>query len=669
MKSKSFFYPKLALSNMKKNAGIYLPYLLAGSLLSGLFFIILAVGNMAVDSGMYGAQEMKTILDMCAVLCIVFMFLILFYINSFVMKRRKKELGLYCILGMEKRHLCLLLFWEVLLSALVSIAGGLLFGALFSQFMFLVLLKLIQIPAKLVFAVPFGAAGMTAVIFLAGYLATLLYDWIVIAKTNPIQLLKSRQEGEREPKTKWLTALVGAAALAGGYGLALRTVTASEGLFTFFPAALLVIIATYCLFQAGSIVLLKALRKKKSFYYRPENFISVSGMIYRMKQNAAGLATIAILSTALLVVLSSSVSLYSGEEGKLMDLFPREYRILAQPESLRTEGMVWDTDCGGKVKEILEQAGEETGVRVKNGYDLYCAWWMGRKQENHFGQNISAESGTGAQEKVFLTLVTAEDYNEMTGGSEILAEDEILYVAPQKEKHTVIFINGKEFTVKKQVPRPEGMPHVVLNQEMFSMYMAVVSDMDTLLSVCRADAAAQSVEYYCFFDLEGEAGAVAAFTEAVPNRIPAEGTIRFESRSGYREQFYMLYGSILFIGILFACLFLLATVLIVYYKQVTEGYDDRERFQIMEKVGMRDTEIRSAIQKQVMIVFFLPLVTAVLHIGVAATVLRLFLSILGLTDQKLFWSCIAISCAVFSAVYFIVYRLTSRVYYRIVHGK
>lgn len=680
MKNESFrfpgagFYPRLAVSNMKKNGNIYFPYLLAGGLLSGLYYMILAVGEMVAKSGMKGGAEMMFLLEMCAGLCVFIMFLILFYINSFVMKRRKRELGLYCILGMEKRHLCALLFWEVLTAAVISVAGGILFGALFSQLLFLVLLKLVQVPAMLTFTVPFSAVRKTVLVFGIGYLVTLLYDWRAIRKTNPIDLLKSRQEGEREPKTKWLAALVGVAALAAGYGIALRVSTASEGLLMFFPAALLVIIATYCLFQAGSIVLLKFLRSRKRFYYRPENFISVSGMLYRMKQNAAGLATICILSTALLVVLSSSVTLYAGEEEMLKSIFPREYKLTMKPEIQDADGeglLAAERAREAQNLSALHALAQEAGVEIAEDYSLFTVWWMTDQHENRFDNNVLVDRARDydIEKMVSLSLISLADYNGMTGGQEELLPSEAILIGSGSEKWESVFINGQEFRVKQKLQQLAEYPADVANQDMFQSCIVVLADELTMLQLCGDDASAYSVNWYYLFDLHGEEDAAESFLEQASGRINADGvrTWWLERKSVERESFYFLYGSILFIGILFVCLFLMATALIIYYKQVTEGYDDRERFAIMEKVGMRDTEIRRAIGKQVLIVFFLPLATAILHICVAARVLRLFLAVLGLTSGRVFWIGMAVCCIVFGAVYFVIYQLTSRVYYRIVH--
>lgn len=675
---RSAFYPRLALSNMKKNASIYLPYLLAGILLSGLYYMILAVGEMAAVSKMSGGSEITAILTMCAGLCIVIMFLILFYINSFVMKRRKRELGLYCILGMEKRHLCLLLFWEVLAAAVISIVFGVAFGALFSQLMFLVLLKLIRIPAMLIFTVPAASVGRTAVVFGIGYLVTYLYDCVVIFRTNPIDLLKSRQEGEREPKTKWLTALVGVVTLAGGYGIAANAETPSEGLAAFFPAALLVIIGTYCLFQAGSIVLLKFLRSRKSFYYRPENFISVSGMLYRMKQNAAGLATIAILSTALLVVLSSSVTLYAGEEGMLGGMFPREYKLQVKPDSQNSDGISAkkraSDDYEKPILEALQELARETGVEFVHDYSFSSVWWMADKQGNHFDDNVMAGQDRAFDIKkiVSLTLLSLEDYNDMTDNQETLAADEVIYIAPGDPAEESVFVNGRQFRVKRQLGALKELPRNAMNQDMFVNYVVVLPDMLTLQQVRGNDSSAETLEWQYLFELEGRKEAVEAFEALARERFLGGGLggrASMEKKAQAREGFYLLYGSIFFIGLLFVSLFLAATVLIIYYKQVTEGYDDRERFEIMEKVGMRDSEIRRAIGKQVLIVFFLPLLTAVVHICMAARVLRMFLALLGLTDSRTFWIGMAACCLVFALVYFVIYRMTSRVYYRIVHTK
>ncbi|MDO4332179.1 MAG: FtsX-like permease family protein [Eubacteriales bacterium] len=671
---RSVFYPRLAVSNMRKNANIYFPYLLAGILLTGLYYMILAVGEMVAGSGMTGGEEMMFILEMCAALCVVIMFLILFYINSFVMKRRKKELGLYCILGMEKRHLCRLLFWEVMGAAAISIVGGIVFGALFSQLLFLVLLNLIKIPAKLTFTIPLLSVQKTAVVYICGYLITLVYDWIIILRTKPIELLKSRQEGEREPKTKWLTALTGAIALAGGYWIAFEVQTASEGLFFFFPAALLVMIGTWCLFLAGSIVFLKFLRKRKNFYYRPENFIAVSGMLYRMKQNAAGLSTIAILSTALLVVLSSAVSLYSGEEGMLAGMFPRDYKLWIKPDSQNTAGtLAWqraaDTSCEEEATEALHRLAQETNVAIVHDYGISCIWWMAKKSGNSFldaeGEDRVRDMELGKM--VSLTLLTLEDYNQMTDSAEVLSPNEVIYFSDEQEKTETVRLRGQEFLVKKQGSELEGIPLDSINERMFGNYVVVVPDRLTMMNLRGEDTAWDTFDWYYLFDLQGEKEAVESFLAQAPYCLSVSGAKSLLCKDDQRDSFYLVYGSILFIGILFACLFLLATALIIYYKQVTEGYDDRERFVIMEKVGMRDTEIKRAIGKQVLIVFFLPLVTAVLHICVAARVLRLFLALLGLYDQRLFWTCIFICCLVFGLVYFIIYKLTSRVYYRIVH--
>lgn len=671
MRNEIVFYPRLALSNMKKNAGIYFPYLLAGMLLSGLYYTILAVGRMATMSGMKGAAEIALILEMCAGLCIVFMLLILFYINSFVMKRRKRELGLYCILGMEKRHLCLVLFWEVFFAAAISIVGGIVFGVLFSQLMFLVLLKILKIPAMLLFTVPHSAVSKTGITFLLGYLATMLYDWLVLAGTKPIDLLKSRQEGEREPKSKWLTALVGAVALAAGYGMACTVKTVSEGIFAFFPAALFVIIGTYCLFLAGSIVFLKFLRKRKKFYYRPENFIAVSGMLYRMKQNAAGLATIAILSTALLVVLSSSVSLYAGEEGVLTSMFPREYILQGKPEAdwdalsaqkRAAASVAWQSD----MKDTLQTLGQETGVRILDGYSVVSIWWISERDGNHFDGNALASGRNIVMEAMNpVSMISLEDYNMMTGKQESLAPDEVIFVAPRGEEFSTVSILGREFGVKEQLPKLPQFPRESANEDMFGSYLVVVPDRWIMMQLQNEGLSAQNMDCRILFDLEGEQAAKEAFLEQLPKKVPGS---YLKDKGTQREGFYLLYGSIFFIGLLFVCLFLLATAIIIYYKQVTEGYDDRERFIIMEKVGMRDTEIRRTIGKQVMIVFFLPLITAVLHICVAARVLEMFLIVLGLNNTELFWNCILVCCLVFGLVYFIIYRLTSRVYYRIVHA-
>ena len=317
------FNIRMALTNIKNNQNIYLPYFMAASLIVMLFYSLRSVSFMVANSTAAGGVTMSAMLQMSSWICGILSLVILFYVNSFIMKRRKKEFGLYSILGMEKRHIALVMAWEVLITGAIGIFCGIVLGALFSQLLFLLLLKIVGLPVALEFVIPFQEAA-TFVLFGIGFLILLGYDVISVCRTDPIALLRSEKEGEREPRTKWPLAALGFVTLGAGYWLALTVKTPSDALTVFFPAVLLVIIGTYCLFVAGSILILKLLRRNKNFYYQPKNFISVSGMMYRMKQNAVGLSNICILSTCVLVTLSSTVSLFIGEEDILRARYPRQ---------------------------------------------------------------------------------------------------------------------------------------------------------------------------------------------------------------------------------------------------------------------------------------------------------------------------------------------------------
>ena len=661
------FYPRLAGTNMRKNKSIYYPYLCAGSLMAGLLYVLNSVGTMVADSGMEGGDIMYMLVRISFMICILFVFIILFYINSFIIKRRKREFGLFCILGMEKKHLAFVLFWEVLLSMLLSVAAGIAGGMLFSQAMFLLLLKFVGLPGKLIFRIPLHAAAETFLIYLICFLFVLLYDIVSVTRTNPIDLLKSSREGEREPKTRWPAALAGAAALGLGYEKALATQTASDALLAFFPAVLLVIIGTYCLFQAGSIALLKTLRKNKRFYYKPENFVSVSGMIYRMKQNAAGLASICILSTAVLVTLSSCISLYAGEEDMLKNQCPREINMYADVPDYSPQDTASAVQHAASVREKVKQLADAAGCRLENQMDFYQVSFGASFADGQFTTAFNKEGKTNIVYAMIL-----EDYNRLFGKSLSLEEGETFYYTTGPEMSGFADICGEKYKLAGRLEEFDVTMFMGFATPV-NLSIFIVPGLGDLSRLAAAsNALAQNgrfptcVEYHCFFDPEGSGEAVRRLESGIQGAVP--GVYRINVRSEQRAEFYELYGSILFVGVFFVVLFLIATVLIIYYKQITEGFDDRERFQIMEKVGMSAAEVKKTITRQVLFVFFLPLGMAVMHIAVAFPQLCKMLTVFSMTNVKLFALFTALSVLLFALAYLLVYRLTARTYFKIVQG-
>ncbi len=648
---------RMAWANMKNNKSIYLPYLMAASLIVMLFYSLRSVALMVADSGAAGGATMNAMLQMSSWICGMLSLVILFYINSFIMKRRKKEFGLYSVLGMEKRHIAMVIAWEVLLTGTVGILCGIVLGALFSQLLFLLLLKIVGLPAALRFQIPFGEAAATVVLFGIGFLVLLGYDIISVCRTDPIALLRSEKEGEREPKTKWVTAIVGFVTLGAGYLLALTVKTPSDALTVFFPAVLLVMIGTYCLFVAGSILILKLLRRNKGFYYQPQNFISISGMMYRMKQNAVGLSNICILATCVLVTLSSTVSLFIGEEDILRARYPRQ---------IRTSCVMEDAQSGEQLMQASRRHAEDYGVSIQNeiGYAAF------RYPASYTDGVFTASDGSDALYE--LDAVSLSDYNRIMGTQLQLSGQEVLVALSEMQMDKdEISLQGVSYHIRQRIE----MPAFLSRSSGYPGALMILPDSSHLEELSRrvneafAGKATYNVMYYYDYDLSGEPPQTyyTAMREKILQTV--DRLAETSSIDTAREDFYQLYGSLLFVGIFFVSLFLIATVLIIYYKQITEGFDDRDRFCILRKVGMSDREVRNTINQQVLMVFFFPLGMAVIHISVAFPVLCKLLLAFQMTNRMLFFGCTACAVVLFALLYYAVYHVTSKTYYRIVQGK
>lgn len=512
-------YSRLAFTNIKNNKTLYMPYIISGMVMIAMFYVMMFLNNSKGLGKVPGAEILVDIMGLGCGIIAIFSYIFLFYTNSFIIKRRKKEVGIYNILGMEKRHIARVLIIETLTVVLAAIVSGIIAGILFSKLMIMFLYRIINIKAQINFAVSTSAVVNTIIIFGVLYFLTLIYNLMQVKLANPIELLRGGNVGEKEPKSKWLITIIGLGCLAGGYYIAITTKSPLQVLSLFFVAVLLVIVGTYLLFISGSIVILKALRKNKKFYYNKKHFAAVSGMIYRMKQNAGGLASICVLSTMVLVVVSTTVSMYAGMEGELK----------------------------ATLAEIF---------------------------------NLNSSLG---EDSVPTMLNNEIDYN-LYGSSE-----DKLAVAKALDKHF------EENSVKSDV---------------------------------------------------------SGFYE--------------ESRDANREQIYVLYGGLFFIGIFLGTMFLMVTVMIIFYKQISEGYDDKARYEIMEKVGMSNDEVKKSITSQVRMVFFLPIILAACHLAAAFPLLRRLLVMFNLTDIKLIAICMSATFLVFVAIYYIVFKITSRAYYRIV---
>lgn len=640
----NFIYEKLAVTNLKNNRKTYVPYIFTGVLTVMMFYIIDALSR-----GKGITQDtLKICLQYATGVIVVFAVIFLFYTNSFLIKRRKKEIGVYNILGMGKRHIARMMAVETILTAGISILGGLVFGIIFGKLMYLLLLKILHNSVDMQFSINGTAIVQTVILFAGIFLLTYLYNILQIQLVNPVELLHGGNQGEKEPKSRWLLVIVGVAALGNGYWIALTTEAPLEALLKFFVAVVCVIIGTYALFIAGSIVVLKILRKNKAYYYNPKHFTSVSGMIYRMKQNGAGLANICVLSTMVLVMVSTTVSLYAGMEDILDSRFPRDVSIVCNEADTNKEETLQRL-----IKEQCEKAGVKITDRVRYRYGSMNAVLKGNnleKVEQYYPDNHF----------YYVEMITQEEYNRIEKKNVSLKEQEILtYTTNGKCGKKQINIAGQNYQVKKELSEMTSQPKSTA--EMYKTLYIVFANAEQIERI-------ESFSYADKFNLKGDDGKQKEALEQIQNefyeRFP-DGTM--ESRMLSRSSFYELYGGLFFIGIYLGSMFIMATVLIIYYKQISEGYDDRERYQIMQKVGMSKKEVKRSIRSQVLSVFFLPLIVAVIHVAVAFKVMTKILGVLNLTNVSLFAVCTIITIAVFAVFYIIVYSITAKEYYRIVN--
>ncbi len=662
-KVSSSIYGKLALTNLKNNRKTYVPYIFTAVLTVMMYYIMDSLSR----SSSISEPSLHSILVYARAVIVVFAVIFLFYTNSFLIKRRKKEIGVYNILGMGKTHIARMLTVETLVTAAVSIGAGLVFGVIFSRLMYLILLKILNYDVGMDFEIPAETLSYTLFFFLVIFVMTLVYNLFQIQLSNPVELLSGGNRGEKEPKTKWFLTLFGLVSLGIGYFIAVTVEHPIAAIQAFFVAVVCVILGTYALFTAGSIAIFKALRKNKKFYYQTKHFSAVSGMIYRMKQNAVGLANICILSTMVLVMISTTISLYVGMEDVLNYRFPRDFEAKTNVSSPESDAAV---------DRIVAEELERFGVKPEGTLRYHEASMAALKQDDGFA--LQQEGNYLAEEIVEITMIPVKEFNQMEGTKVSLAADEAYVYGPgEKWGKDSVRVGDRTYRVVKELENMKLKPNnVQSNVEEYYLIVSEAGQIQELLNEVYEGSSMQkdwveqmaNLNYRVTFDLEGEKEDCINAMRAMTDRIEKEVHAAFcESRELSREEFYFLYGGLLFIGIYLGVLFLMATVLIMYYKQISEGYDDRERYQIMQKVGMSKREVKNSIRSQVLLVFFLPLLMAVLHITVAFGVITKLLAVLNLTNVPLFLACTVVTVVVFAAFYGIVFSLTAREYYKIVN--
>lgn len=657
------FYQHLAASNLKKNHQFTIPYLLTGICTIAMYYMIGALAEnpnleVATDS-----SSIYTIMSFGTVIVGIFSVVMLFYSDTFLMKRRKKELGLYNILGMEKRHIGIMLFFETLYSWLITCVLGILIGILFSKLFFMLLVYIVGLKIKMDFYISTLYIARTFLLFGAIYLVSFFLHLVQLKINNPIELLHSSNVGEREPKTKKFMAIIGFICLAIGYFIAITTTSPLRAIGNFLVAVILVIIATYLLFTAGSIAVLKLLRKNKNYYYKTRHFTAVSGLMYRMKQNAMGLASICILSTMVLVMVSTTVCLYASVDSMVKDNFPRN-TFFTLEENL--ENKTWNVHG----KEFIDKI-HELGIKTQNEVYYPNCYTNALLEANHF--NCDFEEFTGTEENMYgLKIIPMSGY-EMAGGTHVdLKEDEVLMLQPKGSNLSIFTLLNQTFKVKG-VAETTTLNYSTKDTYNGNYCIIIVKDEDVLKKFNNESKMANiSYTYSYYFDLVGDNPSQIEATNKIEDWISKNETgdsaygYSYNNRAMVVTMYQTQYGSFLFLGLFLGLLFLAGTVLIIYYKQVSEGYDDHDKFQIMQKVGMSLKEVRKSIQSQILLVFFLPLVTAVIHICFAFPLIRRLLEIFDMTNVRLFLTCTIACVGVFSVIYALVYALTARVYYKLV---
>lgn len=662
-----FFYGRLALTNLKSNRRTYYPYIMTAVITVVLFFNIAGI---SFHPKTIESATLASFMWLGTIITGIFSIVLLFYTNSFLMKRRNKEFGLFNILGMNKGHIGRVMAWETIYVGSFSITFGLGLGIAFNKLITLLLYKTVKFTPDYSFNISPIAIALTLALFCGIFLLVLLNSLRQVHFSKPIELLKGSSTGEKEPKTKWLMTLLGFITLGIGYYISLFTDNPLEAFTKFFLAVLLVILGTYLLFTAGSIAALKGLKKNKSYYYKTNHFTSVSGMIYRMKRNAAGLATICILSTAVLVMVSSGVSLYLGPEDVVEAQFPADIMVT----------VMYNKDVGfssDKLEKQIDSIVDENGYTPLNKVSNVSMSMMTLREGNAIGFGEMSPDNA-----VTLNIMTIDEYNKLQGASEALKDNEVIVHDDRNiglNEGEYMDLLGTQYKIKQKLNEIKNNGEYVSN--VTNVITAIIPNEKAFLDIYYKKGEvyghnADLITYRHAFNIDGSDEEKINLIKALQKHRDGRQDenlrdvgISFECKQEVKERYSELYGGFFFLCMFLGAQFLMATVLIIYYKQVVEGYEDRERFIIMRKVGMSDREVKKSIRSQILTVFALPLAVAAIHVAAAFPILSRLLKVLNLTNVPLFIACTAISIGVFAVGYIVVYTLTAKVYYRIINSE
>lgn len=665
------FYFRLALTNIKKHARSYVPYIITCVITIAMFYIIKSLA-FNLDKNLSSISA-ATSMSLGSIVVAIFAIIFLFYTNSFLLKKRKKEFGLYNILGMEKKHMSALIATESLIISVISLVLGLIIGIALDKLIFMIVIKLLDGQSPLGFTIIPEAILHTVVLFCIIFAAILLNSVRIVYTTKTIDLLHGSNTGEKEPKTKWLLAILGVLCLGGGYTISIISKNPVSAIGLLFIAIVLVVIGTYFIFVAGIIALLKLLRKNKGFYYKTSHFISISGMIYRMEQNAVGLANICVLSTMVLVMVSTTSSLVIGMQDTINTISPYDYSI-----------SVADGKTNQQVKDDIKNTAADNNLKITKFVDYEFLEFNADLKYNYItASDYSVES----ENLVGLIIVNQQDYNMLTNSNVELSDDQVMMFCQKSFPYSDLTIFDQKYKVKESRKISDFIQGKNrIGYSIYDSYGIVVKDNSQLQQISKYyNSFYKNSEtneynepnccfYECNFNVDADLKKQLEFNEIIKNSELYQGSYYHDSisstfKSEILQAFRDTYSSLFFLGIFLSILFIMATILIIYYKQISESYDDKERYEIMQNVGMSHTEVKRTIRSQVLTVFFLPLIVAGVHVAFAFPIMSRVLSLLGLMNVTLYITCTVICFLVFALMYGIIFAITSRLYYKTVNKK
>lgn len=679
---KKGFYPKLAFDGIRKNKKMYLPYILTSIGMVMMYYIIIFLQFSQSIKDAVQSSTVTQILGLGSWVIAIFSCIFLFYTNSFLIKRRKKEFGLYNILGMDKHNLGIILFWETLIIAAISLVVGLAAGIAFSKLAELIFLNLLKSDATFDLTVSSQGIGLCAIIFTVINILLFFNSLRQVRSSSAISLVKSEQTGEKPPKGNWIFGILGVLLLGGAYYISLSIKEPLQALTLFFVAVIMVIIGTYLIMISGSVLFCRLLQKNKKYYYKSNHFVSVSSMVYRMKRNGAGLASICILATMVLVMISSTTSLYFGEEDALASRYPREINI----NFTTLDTKIYKNGQADKIRLEIDEIANKHNADIHNSFTYLAGTLAGMVTDGNVETDVrNVYSGTVDYNRVFqFNFVSIDDYNKIMGTDYKLKDGEAMIYLFRKDSNfngdKLSFNGGQSFKIVKYldnfISQSDAAMTIVPTMAVF------VNDLDKATQG-MTDATHQhdsepvvNFNWSYGFDTGLSEDEQIALSKDINSYLTDVSddfkedihSTEVESREQNRLDFFGLYGGLFGLGIILSIVFIFAAVLIIYYKQISEGYEDQSRFEIMQKVGMTKNEIRKSINSQLLTVFFLPLIFAGMHLAFATPIIKKLLLLFNLTNLNLFIVTILISFAAFALFYMIVYKITSNAYYKIVSG-